>query len=81
MDASLKRRLSITSFWASSRISVLDGQERYEDSYAITEEFREWITFIEEHPEHLEDSVLKFPPVPRFREKGQTSDHDEMLEI
>ncbi len=81
MHASLQRRITFAKCWATTRIALLDGQERYEDSYAITEEFREWITCIEEHPEHLEDSVLKFPPLTRLRGKGQTSDHDEMLEI
>ena len=81
MDASLHRRITVAKCWATTRISLLDGQERYEDSDAITEEFREWITCLEEHPEQLEDSVLKFPQAITWRPEEQTSDHDEMLEI
>ena len=81
MDALLHRRITIAKYWATTRISILDGQERYEDSYAITEEFREWITCVEEHPDQLEDSVLKFPEAITLQAEEQTSDLDEMLEI
>ena len=81
MNASIERRITIAKCWATTRIAFLDVQERYEDSYAITEEFREWITSIEEHPEYLEDSVLNFPDFINLKKEGQTSDHDEMLEI
>ena len=43
MDQSLQRRINVASCWASSRVALLDSVERYEDSYAITQEFREWI--------------------------------------
>ena len=46
MDAAMERRVSVATCWASTRIAVLDKDERYEDSYAVTEEFREWITCI-----------------------------------
>ncbi|KGG00409.1 hypothetical protein EU98_1941 [Prochlorococcus marinus str. MIT 9314] len=39
----------------------MDTLERYEDSYAIAEEFREWILHIGEKDENLNDSVLNFP--------------------
>ena len=39
----------------------MDTLERYEDSYAIAEEFREWILHIGEKNENLKDSVLNFP--------------------
>ena len=81
MHASLQRRITVAKCWATTRIAILDGQERYEDSYAITQEFREWITCIEEHPEHLEDSVLKCPLAINWRAEEETRDHDEMLEI
>ena len=35
--------------------------ERYEDSYAIAEEFREWILHIGEKNESLRDSFLNLP--------------------
>ena len=81
MHASFHRRITFSKCWATTRIALLDGQERYEDSYAITEEFREWITSIDEHPDHLEDSVLKFPSTFNLRDEEQTRDQDEMLEI
>ncbi len=58
MDAALERRVSVATCWATTRIAVLDSAERYEDSYALTQEFREWILCIGEHPELLEDSVM-----------------------
>tara|TARA_Y100001968_G_scaffold323321_1_gene360804 strand:- start:849 stop:1079 length:231 start_codon:yes stop_codon:yes gene_type:complete len=61
MDASLERRISIATSWVSSRVSVLDSFESYEDSYALTQEFREWITSSNQHPKVLEDSCLKVP--------------------
>ncbi len=42
-------------------MAVLDNAERYEDSYAITQEFREWITCLGEHPEKIEASTLSVP--------------------
>ena len=37
MDAAMERRIVVATGWASTRIAVLDKEERYEDSYAITE--------------------------------------------
>ena len=65
MKASLERRITVACCWASSRMSVLDCLERYEDSYAVTQEFCEWITCLGQNDEHLEASVLS---VPRFDE-------------
>ena len=64
MDAALERRVSVATCWASTRIAVLDSAERYEDSYALTQEFREWITCLGEHPELLEDSVMSVQQAP-----------------
>ena len=64
MDAALERRVSVATCWASTRIAVLDSAERYEDSYALTQEFREWITCLGEHPELLEDSVMSVHQAP-----------------
>ena len=49
MDAAMERRIVVATGWASTRIAVLDKEERYEDSYAITQEFCEWITCIGEN--------------------------------
>ena len=57
----IRRRLDIATCWATNRISVMDTLERYEDSYAIAEEFREWIMHIGENNENLKDSLLTFP--------------------
>ncbi len=81
MHASLQRRINVANCWASTRIAVLDSLQRYEDSYAITQEFREWITCLGEHPEHLQDSVLKVPKALNCHYQEETSETDEMLEI
>ena len=57
MNASFNRRISIASCWAASRIALFDSVERYEDSYAISQEFCEWITCLNTHPEGLEASL------------------------
>ena len=57
----LKRRIDVATCWATNRISVMDTLEKYEDSYAISEEFREWIMHIGENDEKLKESVLNFP--------------------
>ncbi len=61
MDNFNRKRIDISTCWATNRISVMDTLERYEDSYAIAEEFREWILHIGEKNENLRDSVLNFP--------------------
>ena len=57
----LRRRIDVATCWATNRISVMDTLEKFEDSYAIAEEFREWILHIGENDENLKDSVLNFP--------------------
>ena len=61
MSNFLKRRIDVATCWATNRISVMDTLEKYEDSYAIAEEFREWILHIGEDNEKLRNSVLNFP--------------------
>ena len=61
MSNFLRRRIDVATCWATNRISVMDTLERYEDSYAIAEEFREWILHIGEDNENLKKSVLNFP--------------------
>ena len=61
MSDFLQRRVNIATCWATNRISVMDTLEKYEDSYAIAEEFREWILNIGEDNENLNNSVLNFP--------------------
>ena len=76
MNASFNKRISIASCWAASRIALLDSVERYEDSYAINQEFCEWITCINTYPEGVEASTLK---VPNFQRENL--DADELLEL
>ena len=61
MNNFLRRRVDIATCWATNRISVMDTLEKYEDSYAIAEEFREWILNIGEDNENLNNFVLKYP--------------------
>ena len=76
MNASFNKRISIASCWAASRIALLDSVERYEDSYAISQEFCEWITCINTYPEGLKASTLQ---VPSFQKEN--FDADELLEL
>lgn len=61
MDAAVNRRLTVAVSWALARRATLDALEHFEESYALTEEFREWLLCLEEHPELLEPSVLMVP--------------------
>ena len=82
MDASMERRVVVATGWASTRIAVLDKEERYEDSYAVTEEFREWITCMGENDAMLEASVLTVPRNPSKRGKMRdTLSSDFQIEI
>ncbi len=81
MDTSLHRRISVSTLWASTRIALLDSHENYEDSYALTQEFREWITCVGEEPELLEMSSQKVPEFTKESQLDHQNDADEMLEI
>ena len=61
MSNFIRKRIDVATCWATNRISVLDTLEKYEDSYAIAEEFREWILHIGEENENLKNSVLNYP--------------------
>ncbi len=76
MDSCFNKRISIANCWAASRIALLDSVERYEDSYAINQEFCEWITCINTYPEGVKASTLK---VPNFQK--EIFDADELLEL
>ena len=56
-----KRRIDIATSWASNRIAVMDKLEKYEDSYAIAEEFREWIVNIGQDNLNFSRYVMNFP--------------------
>ena len=80
MSEPLNRRINIASCWASSRIALLDSIESYEDSYAITQEFREWIICLENKSSTFDSSVLKVPANFKSFKKG-TKEQDELLEL
>ena len=61
MENFYRRRIDIATCWASNRITVMDSLEKYEDSYAIAEEFREWIVNIGQDSSNFSDCVLNFP--------------------
>ena len=63
MHGSIQRRLSVAMNWSVARITNLDARERYEDSFALTQEFREWILCLDDQPELLAESVLIVPKV------------------
>ncbi len=56
-----QRRIDVATCWASNRISVMDNLERYEESYAISEEFREWIVNIGQEEANLKEYVMTIP--------------------
>ena len=61
MENFYRRRIDIATCWASNRITVMDSLEKYEDSYAIAEEFREWIVNMGQDSNNFSDCVLNFP--------------------
>jgi hypothetical protein len=77
MEASVHRRVTVAVCWALARRATLDGFERFEDSYALTEEFREWLVSLEAHPELIKNTALMVPSNLRS-ERPET---DGLLEI
>ncbi|MEO1003725.1 MAG: hypothetical protein AAFX65_11515 [Cyanobacteria bacterium J06638_7] len=61
MDPTGNRRLTVAVSWALARQATLDCFEQFEESYALTEEFREWLLCLDDHPELMADSVLMVP--------------------
>lgn len=61
IEAAVHRRLTVAVCWAVSRRATLDSRELYEESYAINEEFREWLLCLEDHPQELSRTVLMVP--------------------
>ena len=55
--------------WATQRLTYLDGLQRYEDSYAVSQEFCEWTTSFNVYPEGLKAATLK---VPTFKKENRT---------
>jgi hypothetical protein len=74
----LHRRLEVAVCWALARRVALDGREMYEESFALSEEFREWLLCLEDHPDILQANLLM---VPRFMDPGRRPETDGLLEI
>jgi hypothetical protein len=78
VDAARHRRVTVAVCWALARRAALDGRELFEDSYAINEEFREWLLTLGEHPELLQASLLMVPRDLRLERRPES---DGLLEI
>jgi hypothetical protein len=78
MDAAVQRRLTVAVSWAMARAATLDCLEQFEESYALNEEFREWLLCLDEHPEMLDSTVLM---VPRDLHQRINPETDGLLEI
>jgi hypothetical protein len=61
MDASVHRRLTVAVCWALARRSALDTLELYEESFALSEEFREWLVALDQDPDVLKSTMLMVP--------------------
>ena len=81
MKGSIQRRLTVAINWSTGRIACLDDREQYEDSYALTEEFREWILCVDEHPELMAEQVLMVPDLSAFPGIENSNEPDGLLEI
>lgn len=81
MHGSIQRRLTVAINWSAARIASLDARERYEDSYALTEEFREWILCVDDNPDLMAEHVLMVPDPSTFPGLRSDSESDGLLEI
>ena len=75
MENFLQRRIDVATCWASNRISVMDSLENYEESYAIAEEFREWIVNIGQDNLNLSTYVMNFPKNLKYLLNKKTKDN------
>ena len=66
----MKISQQIAIVWAAKRVNYLDSLKRYEDSYAVSQEFCEWTTCLNVYPEGLKSSTLN---VPDFNKENRTS--------
>jgi len=55
--------------WVTHRVTYLDSLQRYEDSYAVSQEFCEWTTSFNVYPAGLKAATLK---VPTFKKENRT---------
>ena len=57
-------------FWAIQRVTYLDKLQRYEDSYAVSQEFCEWTTSLNNYSYFLKDTTLKVPNLNKENHTG-----------
>ena len=74
MENFIRKRIDIATCWATNRISAMDTLERYEDSYAIAEEFREWIVYIGQDNLNFSKYVMNFPKNLKYLLNKKTKD-------
>ena len=55
--------------WAVQKVTYLDSLQRYEDSYAVSQEFCEWTTSFDVYHEGLKATTLK---VPTYKKENRT---------
>ena len=63
----------ITIAWAAQRVSYLDSLERYEDSYAVSQEFCEWTTCLNVYQEGLKAATLNVPDLNKENRTRQST--------
>jgi hypothetical protein len=78
LPPTMHRRIEVAVCWALARRAALDSRELYEDSFALSEEFREWLLCLEDHPEILQANLLM---VPRSLHLDRRPGTDGLLEI
>ena len=54
---------------AAQRVTYLYKLHRYEDSYAVSQEFHEWTSSINIYPERIKSTTLQ---VPNFNQENRT---------
>ena len=69
----MKIRQRITIAWAAQRVTYLDSLKRYEDSYAVSQEFCEWTTCLNVYPEGLKAATLYVPDLNKENRTRQST--------
>ena len=64
---------SITIAWSAQRVSYLDSLERYEDGYAVSQEFCEWTSCLNVYPEKLKGATLIVPDLNKENRTRQST--------
>ena len=63
----ISQRLIIA--WAAHKVTYLDKLHRYEDSYAVSQEFCEWTTSLNVYPARINAATLQ---VTTFNQENRT---------